>query len=51
MWDPQTDTNEELLRFLERKPLCRMEKELQDSAREELKRRGVEVKSPPATSP
>jgi hypothetical protein len=44
MWDPKNDTTEELLRFLERVPLDRMEKGLQDAAREELKRRGVEVK-------
>lgn len=44
MWDPQKDTTEELLKFLERLPLSRMEKGLQDAAREELKRRGVEVK-------
>lgn len=43
MWDPKNDTTEELLRFLERRPLDRMEKALQDAAREELKRRGVEA--------
>lgn len=39
MWDPKNDTTENLLRFLERIPLGRMEEAFQEAARQELKRR------------
>lgn len=43
MWDPKDDTTENLLDLVRRLPLSRMEQAFQEAAREELKRRGVEV--------
>lgn len=44
MWDPKTDTAENLMRFLERVPLGRMEEAYQEAARQELKRRDDAIK-------
>jgi hypothetical protein len=45
MWDPKNDSTADLLAFLERRPLDRMEKGFQDAARHELKRREEEAKN------